>query len=169
MVRAKGIHEFDDNPDIVTKVEVEYHRTAKIKPDYIPEGATWEYVTWNYNEKLSIDRETETMEHYRELGSGCKITNKYYVEEGIPSFLDDIDVDAFSIINGNPSEVVDDPLDVKNYTITIYTKQGKTRIITGSFDKNGLPNDWPEFINNVYEFMAFYGIGDLFDEDVSGM
>lgn len=166
MARAKRIHNFGDNPDIVTKVEVEYHRTAKIKPNFIPEGATWEYVTWDYNEKLSIDRETETMEHFRELGSGCKIINRYYVEEGISSFLDDIDVNVFSITNGNPSEAVDDPMDVKNYTITIYNKHGNTRIVAGSFDKDGLPADWPEFISNVYEFMAFYGIGELFDEDV---
>lgn len=159
---------FDGNPDSVTRIEVKYHRNTKIKPGVIPDGVTWEYVTWDYNEALIIDRSSETLEHIREIGSGCKVTNTYYVQEGITSFLDDIDVDAFTEVTGNPPDVVDNPLEIKEYTITVFTKHGDERIVTGTFDKNGLPTDWPDFINNIYEFMAFYGLGELFDERVYG-
>lgn len=159
---------FDGNPDAVTRVEVKYHRNTKIKPGVIPEGVTWEYVTWDYNETLIIDRSSETLKHIREIGSGCKVTNIYYVQEGITSFLDDIDLDAFSEVVGNPPDRVDNPLDIREYTITVTTKYGGGRIVTGTFDKNGLPTDWPDFIDDVYKFMTFYGLGELFDERVYG-
>lgn len=159
---------FDGNPDGVTRVEIEYHRNTKIKPDTIPEGATWEYLTWDYHEQLILDRDSETLEHIRQIGTGCKVTNVYYVQDGIRDLLDDIEIDAFSEIKGNPPDAVCDPLDSKDYTITVFTKHGHKRIVTGTFDKNGLPTDWPDFINHVYEFMAFYGFGELFDERVYG-
>lgn len=159
---------FDGNPDAVTRIEIKYHRNTKIKPGVIPEGVTWEYVTWDYNEALIIDRSSETLKHVREIGSGCKITNIYYVQEGITSFLDDIDVNAFSEVKGNPPDAVDNPLEIKEYTITVVTKHGNERVVTGTFDKNGLPTDWPDYINDIYEFMAFYGLGELFDERVYG-
>lgn len=125
-------------------------------------------MTWDYNEKLIIDRSSETLEHIREIGSGCKVTNIYYVQEGIASFLDDMDIDVFSEVEGNPPDVVDNPLESKEYTITVFTKHGGERMVTGTFDKNGLPTDWPDFINDIYEFMAFYGLGELFDERIYG-
>lgn len=158
---------FDGNPDAITRIEIKYHRNTKIKPR-VQEGTTLEYVTWDYNELLTIDRDSETLEHIREIGTGCKVTNSYYVQEGITRFMDDIDIDAFSEIEGNPPDVVEDPLESKDYTITVFTKHGDTHIVTGTFDKKGLPADWPDFINNVYEFMAFYGLGELFDERVYG-
>lgn len=159
---------FDGNPDIVTRIEVKYHRITRIKPGVIPEGVTWEYVTWDYNETIIIDRQTETLEHIREIGTGCKVTNTYYVQEGIESFLDDVDVNAFSEIVGNPPDAVEDPMETKEYTIAIFTKHGGKRIVTGSFDKNGLPTDWPSFIDNTFEFIRFYGLGELFDSRIYG-
>lgn len=159
---------FDGNPDSVNRIEIKYHWNAKIKPRVIPEGAAWEYVTWDYNEFLTLDRASETLEHVREIGAGCKVTNIYNVQEGVASFLDNIDIDVFSEIEGNPPDVVDDPLETKEYTITLYTKHGDIRVVTGTFDKKGLPADWSDFIDDVYEFMAFYGLGELFNERVYG-
>ena len=159
---------FDGNPDSLIRVEIEYHRCTKIKPRAIPEGVTWDYVIWEYHEFLTIDRTSETLEHIREIGSGCRVTNSYYVQEGIASFLDDIDLDAFSEIEGNPPDAVDNPLEKREYTIRLNTKHGDVREFTGTFDKKGLPADWPNFIEDVYDFMAFYGLGELFDEKVYG-
>ena len=163
------LYVFDGNPDrIVSRIVVEYRRTTKIKPNVVLEGTKWDYVTWDYYEKLFIDRQSETLELHREIGTGCKITNTYYIQEGIADFLDTIDMDSFAEIKGNPPDVIDNPLDVKTYTVALYSKQGSTRIISGTYDKNSLPTEWPDFISSVYEFMAFYGIGELFNECVYG-
>ncbi len=167
-LEREDLFAFDGNPDAVTRIEVKYHRNTKIKPGVVPEGVTWEFVTWDYNEAIIIDRQSETLEHIREIGTGCKITNTYYVQEGVQSLLDDIDVDAFSEIVGNPPDTVDNPLEVMEYSISVFTRHGGERIVTGSFDKNGLPADWPDFIDNIFEFIRFYGLGEIFDEGIYG-
>lgn len=157
---------FDGNPNKIDRIEIKYSRITKIKPKIIPEGATWDYVTWNHKENLTIDRDTETIEHIKELGSGCKITSNYYVQDGVVSFLDDINLEDFFDIEGDPPDVIEDTFETKKYSITVYTKYDGKKVITGTFDKNGLPKIWPQFIDEVFEFIAFYGLGELFDEDI---
>ncbi len=157
---------FDGNPDEVTRVEVKYNRFSKIKPKNAPDENGDNFITWDYHEELTIDRKAETLEHIIELGSGCKITKTYHVEGGIISLLDDLYVDAFTEIRDNPPDTIDDPLDRKDYEISVFTKLGKNRVITGTYDKNGLPTDWADFIERVLEFMQFYEPGELFDKRI---
>ena len=51
------------------------------------------YATWDYSEKLVLDRESETLEHIQNIGSGCVVSRKYYVQDGVEGLLDDIDAD----------------------------------------------------------------------------
>ena len=50
-----------------------------------------------------------------------------------------------------------------DYTITVNFKKEPQLVIKGSFDKNGLPSDWPEFADEIFSFMRFYGMGEIFD------
>ena len=167
-LKRNDLYLFDGNPDAISKIDIHYHRHTKIMPGVKPEGVTWEYVTWDYNERLTLNRESETIEHFREIGSGCTVKKIYYVEEGVSSFLDDMGIDAFSEVIGNPADVINNPLERKDYTITIETKHGIVRKINGTYDKNGLPSDWPDFMDNLFEFITSYGIGELFDPHVYG-
>ncbi len=68
------------------------------------------------------------------VGSGCVITNQYYVEEGVSGFLDAISVSALSCIK------VILRCDCKSdgdadYEIEIHTKLGNYRVVTGTFDR----------------------------------
>lgn len=173
MVRdALGMNDlyvFDGNnkPDRVDRITVDYHRVTKIKPKVVPEGATWEYVTWDYTEKLVIDRVTETLEHIQNIGSGCIVSRKFYIQGGVENLLDDIDAEhLFGEVEGNPDDVVDDPLETKDYTITIDFRKKPQRIIQGTYDKKALPMAWGDFIDDVWEFMRFYGYGEILDPSV---
>ena len=70
------IRDGNNKPDRVDRITVDYRRVTKIKPKDIPEGATWEYVTWDYTEKLVIDRESETLDHVQKIGSVCVVYRK---------------------------------------------------------------------------------------------
>jgi len=154
-------------PDPINKIVVDYHRVTKIKPKEIPNGASWEYVTWDYAEQLIIDRETESIEHIQNIGTGCVISHKYKVQDGVPSLLDDLNTGyLFDYIEGNPLEVMDTPNETKDYTITVdYTKTPQ-RTICGTFDKKGLPDDFAEFAETIFDFMSFYGIGEILNPSV---
>ncbi|MCD7731627.1 MAG: hypothetical protein LUI05_09070, partial [Oscillospiraceae bacterium] len=62
---------------------------------------------------------------------------------------------------GNPNETID-------YKITIDYKKNPQKVIVGTFDKNGLPDDFEEFADTVFDFMRFYGLGGILDPSVYG-
>lgn len=119
------LYVFDGNnkPDRVDRITVDYHRVTKIKPKQpVSEGV--EYVTWDYSEKLILDRESETLEHIQNIGSGCIVSRKMYVEGGVESILDGIDAEElFGEIEGNPGDVIENPMETQDYTITIDFKK----------------------------------------------
>ena len=155
---------FDGCPEKIDNLKVEYNRETKIKPKQLPEDAEYEFVTWNYSEVLTIDRATETLTNHIQFAEQCSVTNTYHVEEGISSLLDDLWPEMFDDITGNPPDAIDDPMNQCRYKITVHTQRGNEKVIEGSFDKLGLPEEYAEFIEKIYDFMAFYGIGELFNE-----
>ena len=165
------LYVFDGNrkPDRVDRVTIDYHRITKIKPEVIPEGVSWDYVTWDYTEKLVIDRESETLEHIRNIGSGCMVSRKYHVQDGIESLLDDIDAEnLFGTIEGNPEDVIENPLETRDYTITVDFQKGPQRVIQGTYDKRALPEFWNDFADSIRRFIYFYGMGEILDPTVYG-
>ena len=107
------------------------------------------------------------MEHIQNIGTGCKVSRKYEIEGGIGSLLENFDAeDLFAYIDGNPDDVIDTPNETKDYTITIEYKKNPNRTITGSYDKNGLPEDFSDFAETVFDFIRFYGLGEILDPSV---
>lgn len=159
---------FDGNckPDRVDKITITYRRVTKIKPK-VPISDKEKYCTWDYSEQLIVDRETETLEHIQRVGSGCVISRKYYVQEGVACFLDDLDADRlFEHITGNDPDVVIDPNETKDYEMTVDFNKRPQLVIRGTYDRNGLPEDWPEFAERIWDFKRFYGLGEILDPSV---
>lgn len=126
-------------------------------------------MTWNYSERLVIDRKTNMLEHIRNIGNGCRVSSKYEVDSGIEALLESFDAEElFTNIIGNPDDVIETPNEAKDYTITIEFKKKPQRIIAGSYDKKGLPEDFAEFAESVFDFMRFYGFGEILDPSVYG-
>lgn len=169
IVGMDDLYVFDGNsrPDVINRIVLDYHRITKITPGTKTEGTDWESVTWNYTEHLIIDRETETLEHIQNIGTACRVSRKYEIEGGIESLLDNFDAeDLFSNIKGNPDDVIDTPNETRDYKITIDYKKNPQRIIEGSYDKNGLPEDFADFAMTVLDFIRFYGLGEILDPSV---
>lgn len=153
----------EDNQDKIDRITIEYSRVTKYdKPKELSDN-DYDYITWDYSEKLTIDRETETIEYFRKIGSECDTTWKYHVGGGVEQLLDETDADMFEDIEGNPSDAMDNPKESKTYTITIDFAHLPSKTITGSFDRRGLPTEWASFANDLREFMLFYGEGELLD------
>lgn len=164
------LYVFDGNnkPDRVERITVDYHRITKIKSKQ-SRSETTEYVTWDYTEKLILDRESETLEHIQNIGSGCTVSRKMYVEGGVENLFDDIDAEElFGNIEGNPDDVIENPLETQEYAITIDFKKGPRRVIQGTYDKKALPEAWGDFADAVWNFIRFYGFGEILDPSVYG-
>ena len=91
-----------------------------------------EYVIWDYTEKLVVDRASSIIEHIQNIGTDCTVSRKFHIEEGVKNLLDALDSNVlFGAVEGNPDNVVDDPLETRDYTITVDFKHGPQRIIQG--------------------------------------
>ncbi len=163
--KARAIPE----PDMINKITLDYHRVTKITPKQRPEGVAWDSVTWDYTEHLIIDRETETLEHIQNIGTGCKVSRRYEIEDGVESLFEIFDEeDLFSHIERAPDDVIETPNETRNYRITLDYRKNPQRVIEGSYDKNGLPKDFADFAETIADFIRFYGMGEILDPAVYG-
>lgn len=159
------LHVFDGNgrPDRVDRVAVDYHRVTKVRPKQ-PVSGTVEYLTYDYAERLVLDRESGTIEHIRNIGGDCVVSVRYRDSEGVKSLLDDIDIYyLFGEIEGNPDDVAENPFEANDYTITVDFKRRARRVISGTYDKKALPEFWGRFAGAVLRFMRSYGCGEILD------
>ena len=153
--------------DRVEGIAVFYDRFAEIEMKHSLDSGIFHTIR-DYHEEIRIDRSSDTIEHFRRIPPRCDIRNTYHIVKGVSGFLDDIDADAFSKVRGNPPDVCVNPHRTDRYRILITTRHGGTREVTGTFDKDGLPSDWPEFAENLRDFLASHDIGYLLDDRVYG-
>lgn len=152
---------FDDNAyEKIKRITIDYKFTSVIIP-----ADNSNDITWEYSDHLVIDRETETIEDVLKLAEQCDVTRKYHVAEGVTSFLDDLDIEGLFTEFDEPDEnVLPSPEGTVVYEVKVEFHRQEPRIISGTYDKQGLPKDWPEFIEDLYQFISFYGFGEMFDE-----
>ena len=77
------------------------------------------------------------------------IHNTYHLPTAVAMFLNRLNPDIFSKVEGNPSDVITNPRRTDTYTIRITNGYAGTREIQGTFDKKGLPVDWPNFAKQI--------------------
>lgn len=143
---------FDNNfkPDKVNRIALSYHR------EKVPSCE-------EYNEILILDRKTETIELTEHSGK-CFVSRTYHAEGELSAFLDNLEAHKlFANIDGNREDAASDQTRGKKYSITVDYKKGPQKIISGAFDKNGLPDDYKSFIKGVQNFMKRYGKNEIFN------
>lgn len=164
-VEDQSLFVFDgDSYEKIKRITIDYRFTSVIIP---ADGE--KDITWEYKDHLVIDREDETIEDILQLASQCDVTRKYHVADGVRSFLDDLDLQTlFTEFNDPEEDIVESNDGTAEYEVKVEFYRQEPRIISGKYDKQGLPKDWPEFIEKLYDFMSFYGFGEMFDEKQYG-
>jgi len=165
-----GLYIFDGAAfeDRIEKVTIDYRRVTTIKLDD-PTDPDTEELKWVYSEKILLDRDTETLAYIQIFGPRCRVVRSYYVDPGVSEFLDDHhSTRLFSQTKGNPPDAVDDLSDFKDYIITVEYRDADPLVVFGTFDKNGLPEDFSEWAEDIRKFMAYYGMGEIIHPLVFG-
>lgn len=151
--------------DMVNRLELAYRRVTIIEAK-VPGGREQKNYTWDYAECLILDRAKQRIEYVQIIGSGCKVIRQYDVDEGVSTLLDELDNNFFDSITGSPPDAVDDPKESRKFQLTVDFQKAGPRVITGTYNKDGLPSGWAEFIANVYDFMTFYSFGDTLNPEI---
>lgn len=167
---------FDDYYDRlhdIRKVTVEYCRTRELNATGDPSaGIEPQVIVWNYPEQLIVDLDEETIEIFMDYSPQKKISHKYefkgMVEDFAKRFYSQFDTpDLFLTVEGNPDDVIERPNREKNYKITVEYRNGAPRIIEGSFDRKGIPTDFPKLAKFLRdECRTIYGHSEILTQDI---
>ena len=95
-----------------------------------------------------------------------RVSLQYELKDKVAEFLKLYeDQDVFSRPKGNPADAVQDDVR-KTYRIVVTRDDGDTSVLEGSFDKDGLPDNWPDFVGRLTDFFQGQSLGMLFDSRV---
>lgn len=155
---------FDGTPNSILKIEVSYCQQRQVKPSAASHAALLE----EYRERLVLDRASDAIAYTQENDAGLRITHRYELPGMVSGLLDELPLDLFSVVKGSPPDAMDDPGWTRTYTIAVCTRYGRERTIAGTFDREGLPQDWAEFADTVLEWVGFCEARDLFDPRLYG-
>lgn len=163
-VEDQTLFVFDNNEfERIERITIDHEHKKKIV------AADGQVVTWNPTNHIVIDRKTDTIEYTYKIGTECDVTRKYHVAQGVSNFLDGLEYqNLFVEFEEKELDAIIPEDDEATYTATVDFLRGPSRIVAGRYDKQGLPIDWPEFIEDLYDFMSFYGFGEMFDEKQYG-
>ncbi len=155
--------------DRIEKVTLDYRRATQVEGHKTTINPEDELITTHCSEQIILDRAAETLVYFQKIGSVCQVSRTYHVIRGVSAFLDaHYSVDLFSSIQGDPPDVMNESNESKDYTFTVEYLYGKPRVISGTFDKNGLPDEFPVWAEDIRNFMDYYGRGEIIRPSVYG-
>lgn len=148
----------------VKSIEIRLEQTAadEVKDKYANEYGVCIHDT---NEWLLISSEG-TLTYNRRVANTGRVSLQYELKDKVAEFLklyDDQSV--FSCPKGNSPDTVQDEIR-KTYRIVVTRDSGDTSVLEGSFDKDGLPDNWADFVGKLAAFFQDQSLGMLFDSRV---
>lgn len=150
----------DGNPgaDFVDRVTVWYRRSRKNRAQ---DGAL------QYAERLRLDRRTETLTYSSHVGSGCASSCEYFMPGAVSNLLDGLDPDLLlECGREDDSQPPGEPGEAGEYEVTVDFRRRPRQGLKGLYDEDGLPECWPQLMEDARELICFYGFGELLDPDV---
>lgn len=160
---------FDGNNlrDFIERFSLVYHRHIVFKREPSEEGMLDELIL-DYSQTLIIDREQEHIENKIKIGSECIVTHTYYVGDGVSDLLDRFNVDnMFLPVLEAPDDVIEDENDKTSYIARVEFNKKPDIVLNGVYDKYGLPENWAEIIDEIWDFIIYYGLGgDIFNPKI---
>lgn len=145
----------------VKSIEISLEQTAtnEVKDKYASEYGVCIHDT---NEWLLISSEG-TLTYNRRIANIGRISLQYELKDKVTEFLKLYEGrNVFSRPKGHSPDTVQDEIR-KTYKMVVTRDDGDTSVLEGSFDKNGLPGDWADFVGRLTDFFQDQNLGILFD------
>lgn len=161
----------------IDRIQVDYCRTTTVYPRTAEERAHWQSFTRSHSEHLILDRFSGTLELQFELAPGCSVTHKYQLKEQVTELLDRFSQEALFADSypqtesgveqtGGEECLVQDLKRSTAYLITIRYRGNRERKISGSYDKNCLPADYPQFMRPIFSLIQEFSFGEMIFPEV---
>lgn len=148
----------------VKSIEISLEQTAadEVKDRYANECGIRIHDS---NEWLLISSEG-TITYNRRVASVGRVSLQYELKTKVTELLRAYDDQSvFSRPKGNSPDTVQNEIR-KTYKIVVTRDDGESSVLEGSFDKDGLPDNWADFVGRLKDFLQDQSLGMLFDSRV---
>ena len=148
----------------VKSIEISLEQTAadEVKDQYANEYGICIHDT---NEWLLISSQG-SITYNRRIAHVGRVSLQYELKDEVAEFLKLYeDRDVFSRPKGNSPDTVQNEIR-KTYKIVVTRDDGESSVLEGSFDKDGLPDNWADFVGRLKDFLQDQSLGMLFDSRV---
>lgn len=132
----------NSHEDFIDKLEIKYRDTS------------------NYEEKLILNRNKETINYQRKINLGQKVNTTYTFTDQISKILDNMDpIDFTSTIPGVPKNALKDDGHLGHFQCRIVRRKLSPIKISGDYERYNLPATWEDLMKLLSKLMDVPEIG----------
>lgn len=114
-------------------------------------------------ERLVISNRTHEIVYNRRVGNHKRVSLSFEMPEAVKNLLAWYEEQPlFEPGEMNPKPVAEEDIS-RTYQITVLYSDKKSASYSGSFDKEGLPDNWADFISRVAAFFDTESLGEMFN------
>lgn len=164
MAELFGLNVKTETKSNVKSIEISLEQTAtdEVKDKYASE---YGICIHDINEWLLVSSEG-TLTYNRRIAKIGRVSLQYELKDKVAEFLKLYeDRDVFSRPKGNSPDTVQNEIR-RTYKIVVTRDDGESSVLEDSFDKDGLPDNWADFVGRLKDFFQDQSLGVLFDSRV---
>lgn len=114
-------------------------------------------------ERLIISNRTHEIVYNRRVGNHKRVSLSFEMPEAVKNLLAWYEEQPlFEPGEVSPKPVAEEDIS-RTYQITVLYSDKKSASYSGSFDKEGLPDNWADFISRVAAFFDTESLGEMFN------
>lgn len=151
-----------DEKSHVSSIDISFRQT-------VAEDATEKVAEKNHQpmedttERLIISNRTHEIVYNRRVGNYKRVSLSFEMPEAVKNLLAWYEEQPlFEPGEVSPKPVAEEDIS-RTYQITVLYSDKKSASYSGSFDKEGLPDNWADFISRVTAFFDTESLGEMFN------
>lgn len=151
-----------DEKSHVSSIDISFRQT-------VAEDATEKVAEKNHQpmedttERLIISNRTHEIVYNRRVGNYKRVSLSFEMPEAVKNLLAWYEEQPlFEPGEVSPKPVAEEDIS-RTYQITVLYSDKKSASYSGSFDKEGLPDNWADFISRVAVFFDTESLGEMFN------
>ena len=122
-------------------------------------------VNSEYSEQIDMNRKDGVVMYETQFGGGKRTFILYADKDGVREFFDELRYSDMPVVNTNDDGLIGKNAIVEKYKCHIICHSQEEITFEGIYDRDGVPENWADFINTIRDFLNGYERRELFNSE----
>lgn len=122
-------------------------------------------INSKYREKIDINRKDGVVMYETIFDNGSRMFSVYTDKTGVKEFLDEMQYSDLPKANTGDDGLIEESAKVGKYKCHIICHSQEEITFEGIYDRDGVPENWADFINAIRDFLKGYERRELFNPE----